>query len=290
MSWLLKLLFKALAEMLIGAAEVLADYINNIFSRMYKLQQKLHFDAVNEYIETIALSLVAVFVIKELFTIYVLRIEGDSDEDPLTYITKSCVTIMYIRCGSFIIQKLVEYASILTNEVTKKLFEESSYSSVLKTVATTLTGGGTVAAFVILIFLVISLIAMIVYIFKAAKRAAELMIFQITLPLFALNNLTSSREIWKPFSMDLIVCIFGYVIQVFGFNVFMKLFALYGKEGSVFNSEYLFASFGWLLVVLMAPKWLEKYLHHTGVGSALKGGMRGTSNVLVQAVGRKVWS
>lgn len=284
MNWLLKLLFKAIGQFLTGFAEVLAGLINNIFKAMYELQGELGLDNLVKYISGIAILLVAVYVVKQIFEIYVLQTEGDADNDPLEMLTSVCKSVAFIMSGTTIMNYLIEMSAKLCSEVIDKIFQqEKEFTDIFIEVIEVLLSSSTVTSFAILIFLVVALVSFVIYIFKAALRGAELMFFTIVLPLFAVDILSNSKERWNNFKTALFICIFGYVIQVAGYNIFMVLFAKFVTNGGGITAiNYLIAAIAWIMFVLSSPKWLEKYLHHSGIGGAAKGGARTVINAIPQ--------
>lgn len=286
MNWLLKLLFKAIGQFLVGFAEVLAGLINNIFQAMYELQLEIGLDKLAKYISGIAICLVAVYAVKQIYEIYVLQTEGDADNDPLEMLTSVCKSVAMIMSASTIMNYLIEMSGKLCSEVTDKIFEqEKEFTDIFTEVIEVLLSSSTVTSFAILIFLVVALVSFVIYLFKAAKRGAELMFFTIVLPLFAVDILSNSKERWNNFKTELFICIFGYVIQVAGYNIFMLLFAKYiAKGGGITGINYLIAAIAWIMFVLSAPKWLEKYLHHSGVSGVAKGGARSAMYAIPQLI------
>lgn len=278
MNWLLKLVYAATVELLGGVIEKLAIYFNNIFEVMYELQNISALSSVMEYTRNISLSLTIIYGLKQLFDTYVLMNNGELEEDPLENITRAAETVATIMCGSYVIDKLLELANTVTTELTEKQYEEkATFTEKMIEVLGDL-GGANITALVVLILIVAIIIAFIIFIVKAAIRGAELILFQIMLPIIAIDKMSSTRERWKSFSNDLMLCIFGYILQVFGFNQFMKIFLQYPSGGI----NILVAGFAWLKIATSAPKWLEKFVHNQGNGSVMRTASNMASQVFVQ--------
>lgn len=282
MSWLLKIIFVAITEVCIAAVEFLADLLNNIFDWMYEINVGLGLSTVADYTLSIGLALVGVFVIKQLIEVYILRVEGDPDSDALEVVTRISVTVATMISGSFVIEYLISTASTLASEITDLVvYKKRDISEIFVDMLGKVLSMGTIVAFIQLIFIVITLVALIIFLFKAAKRGAELMFFQIILPIFALDLLTTSKEKWNSFKMDLLICIFGYVLQVFAFNVFMMLFQqVVNISGLGSDPKVMFAALGWLVIVLKAPKWLQKFSYSSGAGQMFSGAGRSAMYVI----------
>lgn len=288
MNWLIKLIFTALSEILIAAVQFLAGIINNVFDFMYELNLALPFDMVCNYTLGMGLSLVALFAVKQGIDVYVLHTDGDPDTDPLEIVTRLIVTVTTILCGQWGITYLIRIASQLAKEVVATVeYKQRTAAEIFTDAFMKFLSMGTILAVIQMIFFAVILVGFIIFIFKAGRRGAELMLFQVFMPLLSLDLLTTSKEHWNAYKMELLLCIFGYIVQLLCFNVFMNLFSqVMTTDGLGSNPKILFAAGAWLSLVLGAPKWLQKFLHKTGVGDALKGGAR-TATALVPQLLRR---
>lgn len=274
MSWILSLIFTAISEVLIEAVNYLAGYINNIFNTMYELNLSLKLDQVSSYTLYVGITLTSMFAVKQGIDVYVLHTNGDSEEDPLELVTRIAITVATIVCGQWVIQYLIKLASSLGTEITSRVvYEKREFGDIFLDMMLKVVAAGTILCFVQLIFIVIVVIAFMIFILKAARRGAELILFQVMLPIVALDLLTTNREKWNAFKTELLICVFGYIIQLFCFNVFMVLFSKV-LTIDVLDPKYLFGSIAWLMIVLSAPKWLQKFMYSTGIGNAAKSGVR----------------
>lgn len=276
MGWLLNLLVTLICEGLILVVQDLAGYIENIFEKMYEINVNLGFDKLYSYTRNLALSLVGLYAIKLLFDVYVLHMDGDPDSDPLEMITRICKSVAMIICGQFIIEQLVKFAGKICWDVLRIM---GSFNSESLSLVEQLTGFITAYSLSLgyLVIIVVIIIGLLLFIFKAAKRGAELILLGVLIPIFALDILTTNRERWNSFMNETIVTIFGYILQVMCFSIFMALFR---KGTATGNIEVLIACLAWLMVVLSAPKWLQKFVHKTGVGDSAKGLARSTANLI----------
>lgn len=273
MNWLAGLIFNFLNDLLIGTVNVLGAIINNIFEVMYIISKFVIVSSIRTYSVNIGLALTAVFAIKQGIDIYVLQGEGDPDADPLEMITRIAQTVATIMCGAWAINKLTEYATTITNEVASYMnTKNESVSQTLLICMDGYKGINGVAALIYAFLYSIMIIALIIMIFMAAKRAAELELFKILLPIMAINLLTTSKERWNSFRQELVICIFGYIAQVFCFDIFIMVLRMLASNP--LNLLYIFMALGWLMLVLSAPKWLEKISYSSGVGNQTKGGAR----------------
>lgn len=276
MNWLNKLIFKVVSEWIQSAIDLFGELINNIFVKMYEINKALNFTEINNYLIAFALSCLGLFAIKQGLQVYVFNTDGDADQDPLEMITRVSIATAIIVSGSFIIEKLIEIAAALSEDVmSKSINPEKNFTVIAGNILQTLNSSSNVTGaqpLIIAIMLIGIIIAFILFIFQAAKRGAELILFQLLLPLMAIDLLTTSKERWNSFFTELMLCIFGYILQMFSFKIFLQIFNSFVADATkTFN---LLAAFAWLVVILSTPKWLQKFAYNSGVGGGVKGGAR----------------
>lgn len=295
MGWLTTLIMDFFYNLMIGFISVFSKFIDNIFDCIWEVNSALHFDDVLSYTGSLAIAYVSLKGIKQAFDIYVLETDGDADADPLELITRTCEAVAVIYCGSYAISMLIQMADKIAEEIVPKIAGVTEAASgntalniknVIDFCYNDSSMKGTNEAFIMAILLLVMLIALVMFIFMAAKRAAELMLFQILVAPVATDLLTVNREKWNAFKSELFVCIFGYVLQVGEFQVFSSLMAMSGTHLTDML-KYAMAATGWLVCVISAPKWLEKFMYSSGVGNAAKGGIRTAGFVLPQIILRK---
>ena len=131
------------------------------------------------------------------------------------------------------------------------------------------------------------IVACIIFIFQAAKRGAELMLFQLLISIMAVDLLTTNKERWNSFFTELIITIFGYIIQLICFKIFMVIFSgVVAVDDPVKAAKNVFLALAWLMLVISSPKWLQKFSYSSGVGNVAKGGLR-NSTYLISSLIRK---
>lgn len=274
MGWILKAIFVFICEVAIGGLDWLGPLMSNIFGTMYQINIDLGLNKVVTYTQTLGLSLVALYGVKQGIDVYCLHMDGDPDADPLEIVTRISVAVATIMCGVEITEFLIKKSNTLCAEAVKHVgYDGRAADGMLKKAFTTLLSISTTNAAIQVIFLAIVLISLCIFIYKAAVRGAELMGFQILLPLVAIDMLTTAREKWNAFKNELGICIFGYVLQVVSFNIFLILLSRSITLGGLISSpENIFALLGWLKLVLSAPKWMQKFIYSTGSQGAVRTG------------------
>lgn len=283
MNWLLKLLFNTIAELLLGVIELFVSYIDNIFMEMYQLSRSVMLVDAKNYVIKISIELLIVFAIKQGIQVYVLHSEGDPEADALEFITRLAKATAAIICGDWAIDFLVEKSALFTDELLGYVkLPRQSVGVNAKNIISRILVSSTIQSFILLVIISIIVVSFILLIFKAAKRGAELIAMSFLMPFIAINLLTTGKEKWNSFISNLIICIFGYIVQLFCYSIFLLLFGHSYADG--INMKYLIASLAWMIVVLNAPKWLQKYTYSSGVGNVAKGGLRSATYILPTVV------
>lgn len=290
MNWLNNLMVSSIMQLFSFMLEGISDVIENIFGTMNNIMDKIQFNTLEEYTSKIALALVVLFAIKQGIMVYVFHIDGDPDSDALELLTRFAITICIILCGPWLIHKLTEIAAIFCEEVNSIVAEFSndsmSFMERLQRGLDSLGGQLNGSSYVLpmLILFLAAIVMMCAFVVKAAKRSVEVVLFGIMTPLFALDLLTTNREKWTNFFTEAMVCIFGYILQVFCYSVFMGLMR---QTCMNITMESLLVCVCWLMLCLGAPKWLQKFTYSSGVGNALKGGARSAMMYIPRMVGKR---
>ncbi|MCI7130085.1 MAG: DUF6102 family protein [Lachnospiraceae bacterium] len=274
-SWAISLLNDALVEGMQGFITVFGGFLENIFESIWAINNTLNFVPIIEYFVGVGITFVIFNAVKVGIDTYMLETDGDPDADPLELITRTCEAVAAIYCGSFVIEKMIELAGIVCDEAVaaaeavgiKNVSTQSTVEKLIVSYNTHTTGG-----FVMVVLLVAILVSLVIFVFSAAKRAAEIKMFEVLIPIMAADLLTASREKWNAFKNDLVVTVFGYILQVLAFLIFEHIFASASLEANMILSTI--AALGWLLFVIAAPKWLEKFSYNSGIGTAGKNGLR----------------
>lgn len=272
-NWLLKLIYACLVDLTKACIDLFTGLIDNVFEVMYLLNAQISLDTARNYIRSICIYLVMALVIKQGIDVYVLHTEGDSDADAFEIITRIAQTVAVIVCGQWIVNYLIKNAAIFTDELMEKIGQSHiDMSRAMDDYVKRLNQYTIQTALLHMILVTIMEIFLFILIFKAAKRAAELILYGLLIPIFSLDLLTTSRERWHTFFNELCICVFGYMVQAFSYAIFLLLFERAVADPS--KIYYLFAAMAWMLLVLNAPKFLQKFSYSSGIGNAAKAGAR----------------
>lgn len=285
-SWFLNLLNETIYQILIGLLDMFGKLINNIFQAVYDINAKIDFSSVTSYVMGLAIAFVGLCAVKQGLDIYVFQVDGDPDSDPLELVTRTFIAVAVIYCGDYVLKESIKFAGMLCSEIqgkTGSITAKGEFDTLFKQMLENGYGGSFYKTkgmgFAIVILCCMTLIATLIFSFQAVKRGAELMLFQLMLPLIATDLITTNKERWNAFKSELVLCVFGYILQVLSFNVFLYLLAKGVNEPTGLS---IVAAMGWLIVVISTPKWLSKFMYSSGAGNGAKGGVRTAAFMLPQ--------
>lgn len=280
--WLLRTLLSPINEFILASLEVFADLLNNVFDFMYTLNKSLDISKISTYLEGVALLLVAVMVLINAINTYLLRIEGDYEEEPIDLLVRITRCVVIILCGSWALDYMLALTSSFTEELLKVIgSEEIKFTNILTAMIVESSGLGDALSIIQAIIYPIFFVLYVIFLFKAAKRGAELMGFELLMPLVALDTLKANDERWRAFSTELFICITGYIIQLVFFNLFLKFFIQGTSTAGFFQNPYqLLGAFALLGFVVNGPKWMQKFMYKSGISDKVSGGGRGLLHLL----------
>lgn len=246
-------------------------------------------EAIINGIADIATMILIIIFLKQIFTNYILDLDGEADADPIQALVNISVALAVINCGNEI-HKLfmnicdmsVSYiGSLLTDSVTDLDINSSDIimhflKTTVGTLALTIPAISSVVLLVGMIWLIVVGILMVVLAFKILFRGVELFIFQCLMPIFACDLVTPNKELWRPFFKAYLITIFGWLIQYT--CLMLSVAILINAVGPKVGIEGLMSpliSTVMLYFACKAPKWLQSFTYQTGAGQAASSGARG---------------
>lgn len=269
MHWITSSIASFFSDILYGILDVIGDYINKIFALVAAMNDIPLLDKAMTYTTTLGLVLIVIIGIKKGIEIYILQVEGDAEEDPMDLLIRCIQGAAVVMTSAWIYKELIKISGLVTNDivgsVTYKGFKDNT-TSILGSIVSSMSTNGLIW----IVMLLVLTIGIILFCFTAGIRGAELALGKILLPIFAVDLVTTNRERWNNFFSGYMVLAFGYALQVLSFKVFITLFA----SASFGNVTNIICCFGWLVLMIRAPRWIEKYAYTSGVGGAVKGGAR----------------
>lgn len=269
MNWITEGIANFMSDLTYGILDFIGDYINNIFVLIVQLNDTKIISSATTYTVTLSIILVGIMAIKDGINIYVLQTEGNAEDEPLDILTRTGKAIAFITCNGWVFSTMLNLSKLVVGDVVGSVSGvdiKSNTSDILTVIFRDLTTNGVI--WTILIFIMI--ICIIIFSIMAGVRGAELMLFKILFPFFCIDLVKSTPERFNNFFASYIVTMFGYVIQLLAFKIFTVMYA----SASFGEVQNIIACLGWLIVMIRAPKWLEKFIYTSGVGNVLKGAGR----------------
>jgi len=240
-------------------------------------------------IADIATMILIIIFLKQIFTNYILDLDGEADADAIQALVNISVALAVINCGSEIhkysmkicdmsvayIGELLTAATIQTHFTTTDIISNFLKQVIGSLALTFVPGGAWVLAFGV-IWLIVVGVLMVVLSFKILFRGVELFIFQCLMPIFACDLVTPNKELWRPFFKAYLITIFGWLIQ---YTCLMLSVVILLEAGTMSAGiEGLMSpliSTVMLYFACKAPKWLQSLTYQTGAGQAASSGARG---------------
>lgn len=270
-----------LTEMVTG---MIGDWITDIVDVFFGVIETI-FDSAETWLNasevglgmTVTLSvanvLVGLLVCKHILDTYILETNGDHDVDPLQVFVNYSISIAMINTGGLFCKIFLTYAKTLTDALITGI--PVRFDDIGEAILDLLK----LASPITTVLLMVYVIMLIIFLFRAILRGAELALMKILFPIFACDYVTQSRERWNAFLMSFFVVIFGYSIQLFAFRLSVISFL----RGSLVNQLY---GIGFLWMAITTPKWLEKFVYKSGLGQKVGHGATSAMYVMPRFIGR----
>jgi len=291
LDWLQSMLIEGLMgifNFFYGVIETLADVTSYIPNA----------DAIFNGIADIASLILIIIFLKQIFTNYILDIDGDSDADPIQALINIAVALAVINCAGEIHDILMKVCNLSVDYLTGLMGDsitdlEVSTGELIMHFFTMVIEGfliiypatGPVILLIVSVWIIVVAILMVVLAFKILFRGAELFIFQCLFPLFACDLITPNKELWKPFLKSYLVTIFGYLVQYL--CLMLSIHILFEKTSFSSTLNGLLAPLiGTVLLFFAckAPKWLQHFTYQSGAGQTAASGAKGVMGATGQIV------
>lgn len=277
---------------------VIINGIMSIFDLCYKwiveLSDVSHYienaDGIINGIADIATLILAIIFLKQIFTNYILDLDGDADADPIQSLVNIATALAVINCGGEIHNVLMKICNLSIDYIRVVLFASEIDTDLAFTeylvnnfakgagasLAMLVVPGAAWVSILVSVWILVVGILMIVLACKVLFRGVELFIFQCLMPIFACDLVTPNKELWKPFLKAYLTTIFGWLIQYFCLmlSVSILLQSVTPSAGIEGLMSPLISTV-MLYFACKAPKWLQNFTYQTGAGQAVSSGARG---------------
>ncbi|BDF45182.1 hypothetical protein CE91St56_23050 [Lachnospiraceae bacterium] len=264
MNWITSNIVSFLNESLESFYEFVSDGLNTLFQVAQAAANSSEVSSACAVTTGIGITLVLLMVLKQIFTIYVMETDGDSDANPLQLLVKASEALALICCNQYIFNLLLKLSDAFLYEITGSV----SLDNVSGTIGRVILGNSSTESVTFPIFLIAVLIFVIILGCKAGIRGVELALSKILFPIFCGDLLSVNREKWNQFISSYCIIFFGYALQLFCVKMFSAQFG-----GGEHLTDYAF-SLVWLFMAIKAPEWLQRYTYSSGLKNVIGGGLR----------------
>lgn len=275
MNWVTKNIFGFIADMMESVLNFYGSIIGNIFEVVadQNLNSSLTENA-SKFVTLFALAFLALAAGKQILSVYVFGTAGDADEEPLQLVVRVAQAVAVIGSSSWIFNELLKFSKLFTNDLLSSATEDDVSIHLLSLLDQAVETFSMQAIGFIFTLLLI-LIGLIIFSVVAGIRGAELTLMKILLPIFAVDLITTNRERWNNFITACVVTIMGYSLQLLLFKLCCMVFFTveYGGTGATSRVK-LITVLGLLVFMIRTPKWLEKFIYSSGIGSATTSTLR----------------
>lgn len=276
MGWLLTNITAMLAEVIgqfldgfgvvINAGFMLTTVINNTT----EVQNTIKFTVALAYMLLIAVTA------KQIIDIYGLHSYGDANESPVEVVYRASVSSVLIAASELFFSEFYKFTSKLGVDI-GKVTTEKTITAQCRTLYQIEN-----LAVVGIIMTIVILVAVMAFVVIAAVRGAQLMLFRILFPIFAIDRSLTNKERWNNFIQSYVACFVGFIIQMLCFNMFRLSFTKIaldqGPEARIFA---FIPAFGWLIMAIKSPAWLDKYVFKSGIGEALSRSLQSAGSIFM---------
>lgn len=282
-NFLLKLITEMFLACMYNIIEYFGFIINDIFFVVAEINQTNEITAITVFTSLLGISLMVIMVGKQLLGTYALETEGDADRDPINILYKVGKAVAIIGCNSWIFTELLKFSNSLGRDINKVINGSTEVVNIIKAM---LIDAENSPAYVLCVASLI--IGIILFVFQAGRRGAELSMSRILLPIFATDIINSNPEKWNMFFFQYVINFVGYIIQMVCFRL-MILFMSYLRAYSDVTElmKYFIVTMGWLTMAIKVPQWLEKYVYISGTGRTISSGASRLSQVIIYSKVRK---
>lgn len=285
MSWLGSSVYDWMEELFNNVFGFLFNIVNGIFEDAESMIELDEISTASVIVADIATILISIVVIYSIINIYIFETSGDSEQDPLQLLVNASLAVALIQSYNYLFNWALNLSKIFTKEITNSEIDLGIPQGFIEELKSNINTSASTDIWVLI--LIIFVVGIILFIFKAFVRGGELALMKILFPIFCCDLLTASKERFNAFITSFCVTTFSYALQLLCFRLSMNSFVSINGTSDTVYFHIVFA-FVWLYFAIKAPKWLEKYAYSSGLGGLARNGATSTGQVLMSAFARKV--
>lgn len=276
-NWVLSNIVSALAEYVQQLLNAFGDVIDNIFVIVTEFNNSIT-ENITDFTIPFAIALICFFAAQQYFSVYTLETSGDPDADPLDIIVRAAEAIAIAVSTDTIFTYFLKFSDSFVSDLQQMSLDVSpgESASVVDVLTDMLSAPLNLKAFpVVVITLAIGMtIALLVFTVMAGIRGAELTLFRLLFPIFAVDFLTTNRERWNSFFTSYIVTWLAYGIQIICFKMFSLTIVTFTTCAATEFWKIACITTGWMVLMIRSPRWLDKFVYSSGISNGIRGGMR----------------
>ena len=218
-------------------------------------------DSIMNVFASVGISLLMLLFLVKGFQTYILYTDGDSDSDPINYLSLFVKGLVVAVCGNTILDWFADIVIGLTDSALKAVENALGSDSVWQGLVdefgvwTEDVIGDLLFGFVFVV--IFALLFWIIY-FKCLGYGLELWILKIAMPLCAIGLINSDKGIFKNYIMSLVKALITILVQItltqLGFSI---LITGYNNDNLFFGSVLGIVC---LTTALRTPKLLADFL------------------------------
>lgn len=271
-NWLTKNIIVTLSDILGNFLDIFGSLINSVSWLTTVVSDTVEVQNVITFTIALAYVLLIATTLKQIIDIYGLHTSGDSNESPVEVVYRASISSVLIASSELFYSQFFKFTTFLEKDIGKV----TTTKTITEQCDTLLKLENTMIAGVLMVF--ITVIGVIIFFITTSIRAAQLMLFRILYPIFAIDRSFSNKERWSNFFQSYASCFLGFVLQVLCFNMFRLEFTRLGLIAGGFNYVNVL---GWLILAIKAPSWLDKYAFKSGVGEGLSRALSQAGSILM---------
>ena len=212
------------------------------------------------YVQLLAFALLVVKSVIEGFGIYILYQNGDPDASPGQYLSRVFQAGVAIAAMPTVIRYIYIFSTNVTSDIVSLHSGElDPLSSIVSSVLSPL---------IFALSIIIILVALIVVLVQVAIRGAELSLMLITAPFYSLNLTTEGKGLFSSFVKHVLSISLTQCVQIFMIRALVVTswgFGLVDTSGIFLRIAVMF---GWIIVIIKSPKFLNEIMYSSGIGNA----------------------
>ena len=279
-------LLKALANFLANFLRGLLDTALSGFITLFQMLVKTYTThgmvvAAHNAVLGVSLALIVLFCVKQYFDTYIMESSGDPDADPMDIIVRGTQATAVASCSSWIFYSFMNFCFVFSDGIIGSTQEETELTTTFMSALSSVTVNVSANGFIWLLLLGAMVLGVFAFYIIATIRALELAMMYIVLPLFTVELCYTSHERFNGLITTIVVTGLYFSMQLLMFLLFSSqlVSALHGVTADSTIQPDVLIAFGFLIVMLRSPKWLDKFVYNSGVGDMTKraAGTLGTS-------------